>query len=138
MPHINTLDYIPWPAFRELAVQIPAMQQRMEWLIDMSNTMCCDWSSAAQEPLQRDEETGLIDVCVSAKVRVKLNCVRGRRDAHRDSRDPITIPPHAQKKWLLTTSQDALRDLSNWSVGPTFRGYVSNADSYVRIRVEEF
>lgn len=100
MPHINTLDYIPWPAFRELAVQIPAMQQRMEWLIDMSNTMCCDWSSSTQEPLQRDEETGLIDVCVSAK--------------------------------------DALRDLSNWSVGPTFRGYVSNADSYVRIRVEEF
>ena len=71
MPHINTLDYIPWPAFRELAVQIPAMQQRMEWLIDMSNTMCCDWSST-QEPLQRDEETGLIDVCASAKVRVEL------------------------------------------------------------------
>ena len=69
---------------------------------------------------------------------VKLNCVRGRRDAHRDSRDAITIPPHAQKKWLLMTLQDALRDLSNWSVGPTFRGYVSNADSYVRIRVEEF
>lgn len=34
--------------------------------------------------------------------------------------------------------QVSLRDLSNWSVGPSFRGYVSNADSYVRIRVEEF
>ena len=34
--------------------------------------------------------------------------------------------------------QNSLRDLSNWSVGPSFRGYVSNADSYVRIRVEEF
>jgi hypothetical protein len=51
-------------------VQIPAMQQRMEWLIDMSNTMCCDWFSSTQELLQRDEETGLLDVCVSAKVRV--------------------------------------------------------------------
>ena len=34
--------------------------------------------------------------------------------------------------------QVSVRDLSNWSVGPTFRGYVSNADSYVRIRVDEF
>ncbi|KAF2998524.1 hypothetical protein E8E13_004587 [Curvularia kusanoi] len=100
MPHINMLDYIPWPAFRELAVQIPAMQERMEWLLDMSNTMSCDWPFSTQDPLQRDEETGLFDVCASGK--------------------------------------NSLRELSNWSVGPTFRGYVSNADSYVRIRVEEF
>jgi hypothetical protein len=32
MPHIDTLDFIPWPAFREFAVQIPAMQERMEWV----------------------------------------------------------------------------------------------------------
>lgn len=62
------LDYIPWPAFRELAVQIPAMQERMEWLIDMSNTMRCEWSFPNLEPLQRDEETGLLDACTSAKV----------------------------------------------------------------------
>lgn len=100
MPHINMLDYIPWPAFRELAVQIPAMQERMEWLMDMSNTLQCDWSFPIGEPIHRAEETGLSDLCPSAK--------------------------------------KSLRDLSNWSVGPSFRGYVSNADSYVRIRVEEF
>lgn len=100
MPHINMLDYIPWPAFRELAVQIPDMQEHMEWLLDMSNTMRCDWSFPDQEPCQRNDETGFLDLCISGK--------------------------------------SSMRDLSNWSVGPSFRGYVSNADSYVRIRVEEF
>ncbi|KAH6629089.1 hypothetical protein C7974DRAFT_180923 [Boeremia exigua] len=100
MPHINTLDYIPWPAFRELAVQIPAMQERMEWLMDMTNTLRCDWSFPGQEPYQINDETGFLDLCATGK--------------------------------------ESMRDLSNWSVGPSFRGYVSNADSYVRIRVEEF
>ncbi|UPX20557.1 uncharacterized protein EKO05_0010785 [Ascochyta rabiei] len=100
MPHINMLDYVPWPAFRELAVQIPAMQERMEWLLDMSDTLRCDWSFPAQEALGKVDETGFVDLCDSAKT--------------------------------------SLRDLSNWSLGPSFRGYVSNADSYVRIRVEEF
>jgi hypothetical protein len=68
MPHINMLDYIPWPAFRELAVQIPAMQQRMEWLMDMSNTLRCDWAFPIGEPVIRAEETGLLDCCPSAKV----------------------------------------------------------------------
>lgn len=62
------LDYIPWPAFRELAVQIPAMQEHMEWLMDMSNTLRCDWSFPTGEPIHRVEETGLPDLCVSAKV----------------------------------------------------------------------
>lgn len=69
MPHINMLDYIPWPAFRELAVQIPAMQERMEWLVDMSNTLRCDWSFPAQEAFRRPDETGLLDLCDLAKVR---------------------------------------------------------------------
>lgn len=62
------LDYVPWPAFRELAVQIPAMQERMEWLMDMSNTLRCDWSFPNGEPLHRAEDTGLTDLCLSAKV----------------------------------------------------------------------
>lgn len=73
MPHISMLDFIPWPAFRELAVQIPAMQERMEWLMDMSNTVRCDWSFPTQEPLQKNEESGLIDVCISGKVCLRLN-----------------------------------------------------------------
>lgn len=69
MPHINMLDIIPWPAFRELAVQIPAMQERMEWLVDFSNTLHCDWSFSAQEALRRVDETSLLDLCDLAKVR---------------------------------------------------------------------
>ncbi|KAL1596936.1 hypothetical protein SLS59_007679 [Nothophoma quercina] len=76
------------------------LKERMEWLMDMSNNLRCDWSFPAQEAFKKDDETGLLDVCDLAKT--------------------------------------SLRDLSNWSVGPSFRGYVSNADSYVRIRVEGF
>jgi hypothetical protein len=98
MPHINIVDFIVWPAFRELVVQIPAMQERMEWLMEMSNTIHCDWSFATGEAIYKHEDTDQVDLCPTAK--------------------------------------EAIRELSNWSVGPSFRGYVSNADSYVRIRTD--
>jgi hypothetical protein len=69
MPHIKMLDFIPWPAFRELAVQIPAIQERMEWLIDMCNTLRCDWPFAAEEAFRTTEDIGLLDLCDVAKVR---------------------------------------------------------------------
>ncbi|KAL6154243.1 hypothetical protein ACJBU6_07518 [Exserohilum turcicum] len=100
MPHINIVDFIVWPAFRELAVQIPAMQERMEWLMDMSTSIQCDWSYTASEALCKNEETGQVDLCNEAR--------------------------------------EVVRDLTSWSVGPSFRGYVSNADSYVRIRTEGY
>jgi len=100
MPHINIVDFIVWPAFRELVVQIPAMQERMEWMMDLSLNLQCDWSFAMGEALWTSEETGQVDLCDAAR--------------------------------------DVARDVGNWSVGPSFRGYVSNADSYVRIRTEEY
>ncbi|RMZ68318.1 bZIP transcription factor [Pyrenophora seminiperda CCB06] len=99
MPHIKIVDFIVWPAFRELAVQIPAMQARMEWLMDMSVTIQCDWGFATAEALVQNDETGNVDLCDKAK--------------------------------------ETVRSLESWSVGPSFRGYVSNADSYVRIRTSE-
>lgn len=68
MPHIQMLDLILWPAFREYAVQIPEMQERMGWLMDMSNTIRCDWYLPDDEALQRNEETGLLDLTDRAKV----------------------------------------------------------------------
>ncbi|CAN9090295.1 unnamed protein product [Alternaria alternata] len=100
MPHINIVDFIVWPAFRELVVQIPAMQERMEWMMDLSLNLQCDWSFSVGEALCTSEETGQVDLCDAAR--------------------------------------EVARDLVNWSVGPSFRGYVSNADSYVRIRTEEY
>jgi hypothetical protein len=100
MPHIDIVDFVIWPAFRELAVQIPAMQERMEWLTDMSNNLQCDWWLSPGEALCKHEETGQVNLCSAAK--------------------------------------EAVRTLSNWSVRPSFRGYVSNADSYVRIRTEGY
>jgi hypothetical protein len=98
MPHISIVDFVVWPAFRELAVQVPAMQERMWWLIDMSMNIECDWSYTTWEALYKIKRTGQADLCDAAR--------------------------------------HVVRDLANWSVRPSFRGYVSNADSYVRIRTE--
>lgn len=66
------LDFINWPAFREFAVQLPAMQERMEWMMDMSICIECDWSFPNNDAFQKDEETGMLDLCPVAMVRVHL------------------------------------------------------------------
>jgi hypothetical protein len=100
MPHIPLVDFIVWPAFRELVVQIPAMQERMNWLLEMNLHVQCEWGFTAGEALKKDEDTGRVDLTDEAK--------------------------------------ETVRDLENWSVGPSFRGVVNNADSYVRIRTEAY
>jgi hypothetical protein len=67
MPHINIIDFIIWPAFRELVVQIPAMQERMGWMMDLSLNLQCDWSFATSEALYTNEETGQVDLCDAAR-----------------------------------------------------------------------
>lgn len=100
MPHTSILDFIIWPAFREFVVEIPEMHERMEYLLDMSHTIQCDWFFATEEALLKDDETGMFDLSDLAKT--------------------------------------TMRDLSCWSVGSSLRQYVTNADSYVRIREETF
>ncbi|KIL94223.1 hypothetical protein FAVG1_02785 [Fusarium avenaceum] len=42
-PHISMADFVLWPAFRDLVVQLPQLQERMAWLADMStfiSSMC--------------------------------------------------------------------------------------------------
>jgi hypothetical protein len=68
MPHISVLDFVPWPAFREYAVQILEMQERMGWLLDMSSNIRCDWYFELEECFRRDDETGMLDLCDLAKV----------------------------------------------------------------------
>jgi hypothetical protein len=72
MPHISALDFVLWPAFREYAVQILEMQERMGWLLDMSSNVHCDWYFATEKCFQRDDETGMLDLCDSAKVSSSL------------------------------------------------------------------
>jgi hypothetical protein len=68
MPHISIVDFIVWPAFREYVVQIPEMQERMEYMLDLCKSIRCDWYFPIDEALQRNEETGLMDLCDLAKV----------------------------------------------------------------------
>jgi hypothetical protein len=74
LPHIHILDFILWPAFREFTVEILEMQEHMEYMMDMSNSLRCDWYFAKMEALKNVEETGMIDLCDLAKVRSKERC----------------------------------------------------------------
>jgi hypothetical protein len=68
MPHIKMLDFVAWPAFREFVVSVPAMSEKMEWIIDMSISIRSDWHSSDNDTFQRDEQTGFLDLCPAAKV----------------------------------------------------------------------
>lgn len=44
------------------------MHERMEYMLDMSNTIRCDWFFATEEALLKVDETGMVDLCDLAKV----------------------------------------------------------------------
>ncbi|RSM13237.1 hypothetical protein CDV31_005941 [Fusarium ambrosium] len=67
IPHINMVDFAIWPAFRELVVQLPSMQEHMEWLIDLSNSIQCEWPYELDQALYKDETSGSIDLVDLAK-----------------------------------------------------------------------
>lgn len=117
MPHIKMIDFVIWPAFRELAVLLPFMQEHMEWLMDLSIHVQRRWTGdTLEEALWQDPLTAGTDLTDSAKVSVvfKERCDTGANGV-----------------------QECMNRLENWSVGPTFRTYVPNADAYVRIREED-
>lgn len=62
------VDFAIWPAFRELVVQLPSMQEHMEWLIDLSNSIQCEWPYELDQALYKDKITGSIDLVDLAKV----------------------------------------------------------------------
>lgn len=68
MPHINILDYVIWPAFREFAVQIPQMHEHMAYMMDISTNISCEWRFGHEEALCRNANTGMLDLCEMAKV----------------------------------------------------------------------
>ncbi|KAF5002746.1 hypothetical protein FGRMN_143 [Fusarium graminum] len=90
-PHISMADFVLWPDFRNLVVQLPQLQERMAWLADMSASIRCEWPYDLEQALRRDPVSG------------------------------------EQHVWTL----------GYWSVGPSFRTFVSNADSYLQVRPEE-
>ncbi|KAG5781944.1 hypothetical protein H9Q69_002876 [Fusarium xylarioides] len=95
-PHISMADFVLWPAFRDLVVQFPQLQERMAWLADMSMYIRCEWPYALEDALKPDPINGTVDLVDLAKEHV----------------------------W----------NLGCWSVGPSFRKFVMNADAYLQIR----
>lgn len=73
MPHTSILDFIIWPAFREYAVQVLDFQEQMDWMLEMSKQLKCDWRFSVDEALKTDEETGMLDLCDVAKVSSSIN-----------------------------------------------------------------
>ncbi|KAG5656822.1 hypothetical protein KAF25_010375 [Fusarium avenaceum] len=53
-PHISMADFVLWPAFRDLVVQLPQLQERMAWLADMSTFIRCEWPYELEHALHRD------------------------------------------------------------------------------------
>ncbi|XEV02459.1 hypothetical protein FSHL1_007746 [Fusarium sambucinum] len=97
-PHISMADFVLWPGFRDLVVQLPQLQERMEWLADMSLFIKCDWPYPLEQALHRNPVSGDVDLVDLAK----------------------------QHVWTLGC----------WSVGPSFRGFLHDADSYLLVRTE--
>ncbi|KAF5589893.1 major facilitator superfamily transporter [Fusarium subglutinans] len=68
-PHISMADFVLWPAFRDLVVQFPQLQERMAWLADMSMYIRCEWPYALEDALKPDPVNGTVDLVDLAKVR---------------------------------------------------------------------
>ncbi|TXB96867.1 hypothetical protein FocTR4_00011786, partial [Fusarium oxysporum f. sp. cubense] len=66
-PHISMADFVLWPAFRDLVVQLPQLQERMAWLADMSMHIRCEWPYALEDALKPDPVNGTIDLTDLAK-----------------------------------------------------------------------
>ncbi|RBQ77899.1 hypothetical protein FVER14953_21604 [Fusarium verticillioides] len=89
-------DFVLWPAFRDLVVQFPQLQERMAWLADMSMYIRCEWPYALEDALKPDPINGTVD--------------------------------------LVDLAKEHIWNLGCWSVGPSFRKFVINADAYLQIR----
>ncbi|KAM0233518.1 hypothetical protein ACHAP5_010392 [Fusarium lateritium] len=67
-PHISMADFVLWPAFRDLVVQLPQLQERMAWLADMSMFIRCEWPYELEHALSRDPVSGNVILADLAKV----------------------------------------------------------------------
>lgn len=72
-PHISMADFVLWPGFRELVVQLPQLQERMAWLADMSLYINCEWPYPLEQALHRDPVSGDTDLVDLAKVTVTVS-----------------------------------------------------------------
>ncbi|SCV50269.1 uncharacterized protein FFB14_11358 [Fusarium fujikuroi] len=66
-PHISMADFVLWPAFRDLVVQFPQLQERMAWLADMSMCIRCEWPYALEDALKTSSVDGTVDLADLAK-----------------------------------------------------------------------
>ncbi|KAF4493718.1 aflatoxin efflux pump AFLT [Fusarium agapanthi] len=69
-PHISMADFVLWPAFRDLVVQCPQLQERMAWLADMSMYIRCEWPYALEDALKPDSVNGTVDLVDLAKLSI--------------------------------------------------------------------
>ncbi|PSN73817.1 hypothetical protein BS50DRAFT_627212 [Corynespora cassiicola Philippines] len=72
MPHNSISDFIVWPAFRELTVQLPSMQERLGWMMEICINIRCDWPGTTEQALTRNLYTGDVDLDDSAKACLPL------------------------------------------------------------------
>jgi hypothetical protein len=71
-------DFVLWPGFRDLVVQLPQLQQRMEWLADMSLFIKCDWPYTLEQALYRNPVSERVDLTDLAKVTIFISSRKWR------------------------------------------------------------
>lgn len=65
---MHFLDFIVWPKLRDFAVQSSALQEDMEWMVELANTIRCHWPHAIEDAIQKDPKTGQDALTDFAKV----------------------------------------------------------------------
>lgn len=70
VPHVEMVDFVIWPASRDLIINNPAtLQKDFRWLEDMGRTIECDWFVDPELALESDPEPGQMYLTEAAKVR---------------------------------------------------------------------
>lgn len=69
VPHIDMLDCISWPFFRDYIIQRPEMQHgELQWLAACTSGVQAYWRGTIEEALCVDEATGKPRFTVEAEV----------------------------------------------------------------------
>lgn len=63
------LDFVIWPKLREFVLSTPPLQEKTEWLLDLSTNIKCHWPLDARDALCLDDKTGHTTLTEQAKVR---------------------------------------------------------------------
>lgn len=79
MPHPMMVGFVIWPALREHVVQYPSMHLKVNWLLDVVDTITCHWPFPVEDAFCRHQTTNKDDLTQHAMLRVASYILLGDR-----------------------------------------------------------